>query len=158
MTPPTKPTDATTTTTTSPPPAYLKQDLTTIKTYDLESDLESGTLTPHSPTTTLHYTSSPPCTSRVCDAHLKPNGDTHSCSVWPSPTMLKQRKREDKRRMRWRGCSPLAGLTKKQKIWVKIVFAMCVIGAAVAIGIGVSKAVGGRVSTGDGQTKPIWSG
>lgn len=43
------------------------------------------------------------------------------------------------------GCSPLRGLSKNQKLWAKIIIALVVIGAAVGIGIGISKAVGAGV-------------
>ena len=42
-------------------------------------------------------------------------------------------------------CGWMAGMPKKTQMWIKISIALLVIGAAIGIGIGVSKAVGGGV-------------
>lgn len=64
-------------------------------------------------------------------------------AVWPCNNQKHQKSLTMKRRKG--GCSPLRGLSKKQKIWAKTIIALVVVGAAVGIGIGISKAVGAGV-------------
>jgi hypothetical protein len=40
-------------------------------------------------------------------------------------------------------------------MWAKIIIALLVIGAAVGLGVGISRAVGGGVWAGDGRSKEI---
>jgi len=49
-------------------------------------------------------------------------------------------------------------LTKKQKLWVKIFIALFVLAAAVGLGVGISRAVGGGVWAGNGHNKQIPTG
>lgn len=74
------------------------------------------------------------------------------CTMWPSRAALKAQKREEKHKKSW---NPLHRLGKRQKLTAQIVIALLVIGAAVGIGVGVSRAVGGGVWSGNGQSKPI---
>lgn len=64
-------------------------------------------------------------------------------AVWPCNNQKHKRSLMMERRKG--GCSPLRGLSKNQKLWAKIIIALVVIGAAVGIGIGISKAVGAGV-------------
>jgi hypothetical protein len=67
-------------------------------------------------------------------------------TVWPGQKQMKQKKKMmRKERGKHNLCSCLAGMPKKQQIWIKILIALLVIGAAIGIGIGVSKAVGGGI-------------
>jgi hypothetical protein len=77
---------------------------------------------------------------------------TKDCTMWPSRATLKAKAREEKKARSW---NPLSRLGKKQKLAAHIVIALIIIGAAVGIGVGVSKAVGGGVWSGQGQSKPI---
>ena len=54
-----------------------------------------------------------------------------------------------------RGWSPWGKLNKKQKLWAKILVGLIIIGAAVGIGVGISKAVGGGVWKGINSQVPI---
>ncbi len=67
---------------------------------------------------------------------------TQDSEVWPCKQQTKKRYLIIKRSS---GCSPLRGLTGRQRFWVKVVIAVLVVGAAVGIGIGISKAVGAGV-------------
>lgn len=80
---------------------------------------------------------------------------TRDTEVWPCKQQLKKRALVVKRS---RGCSPLSGLTQTQKFWVKLLIALVVIGAAVGIGIGISKAVGAGVWKNGNSQKKIGGG
>lgn len=67
---------------------------------------------------------------------------TRDSEVWPGKQQLKKRALTMKNS---KGCSPMSGLTQTQKLWVKLLIALVVIGSAVGIGIGISKAVGAGV-------------
>ena len=72
--------------------------------------------------------------------------------MWPSrQAVLDQRKTYK----RTRGCNLFRNLTSKQRLYCKIVIALLVIAAAVGLGVGISRAVGGGVWAGDGKSKEI---
>jgi hypothetical protein len=77
---------------------------------------------------------------------------TKDCAVWPGrQTILEKHRMMKKRRG---GCNPMRNLNKRTKIWIKIIIALFIVGSAVGIGIGVSKAVGGGVwKTANSQTQ-----
>jgi hypothetical protein len=56
---------------------------------------------------------------------------------------------------RTRGCKLFKNLTTKQRLWVKIIIALILVAAAVGLGVGISRAVGGGVWAGNGQNKEI---
>ena len=64
------------------------------------------------------------------------------CTVWPGKHQLLEKSLAVKKS---KGCSPFRNLDRKQKLWAKIIIALIIVGAAVGIGVGVSKAVGGGV-------------
>lgn len=72
----------------------------------------------------------------------EPPRSVKDCTVWPGRRQLLEKSNERKRRS---GCSPLRKLTKNQRIWVKILIALIIVGAAIGIGVGVSRAVGSGV-------------
>ncbi|KAL4936133.1 hypothetical protein BDV06DRAFT_112264 [Aspergillus oleicola] len=47
----------------------------------------------------------------------------------------------------------LAGLTKAQRLWVKIAIAVVILGCMVAVALGITKAVGGGVWSGEHQSE-----
>jgi len=68
------------------------------------------------------------------------------CTVWPGQKAMKQKKKAMRReRGKHNICGCMAGMNKKTQIWIKVLIALLVVGAATGIGIGVSKAVGGGV-------------
>ncbi|OCK95372.1 uncharacterized protein K441DRAFT_80314 [Cenococcum geophilum 1.58] len=106
-----------------------------------EYDLESGS--PISVTTTV----SPP--------KLSVDGRVKECTMWPSKQTMMERA---KARKREQSCAPFRNLTRKQKLWVKILIALFVVAAAVGLGVGISRAVGGGVWAGNGHNKQIPNG
>jgi len=68
------------------------------------------------------------------------------CSVWPGQKQMKRKKKMmRKERGKHNICGCMAGMPKKTQIWIKVLMALLVIGGAIGIGIGVSKAVGGGI-------------
>jgi hypothetical protein len=90
----------------------------------------------------------------------RPSGDGHNgprkdCSVWPGKRTLLERRRQCKKRSR---CNPMRALTKRQKLCMKILIALLVVAAAVGIGVGISRAVGGGVWKNNNEQRPIGDG
>lgn len=74
---------------------------------------------------------------------IRSNNDT---AVWPGQQALKRKKKMmRKERGKQALCGWMAGMPKKTQIWIKIGIALLVVGAAIGIGVGVSKAVGGGI-------------
>lgn len=98
---------------------------------------------------------------QVYDHDLEAASQTFSSSDIPRTTKECSGKSGMKRSSKANLCmkkntsrSPLRGLSRKQKLWVKILIAMVVVGAAVGIGIGISRAVGAGVwKSKNSQTK-----
>lgn len=110
-----------------------------INTY--ERDLEAGA--PLSTATTQQL----PKVS--VDGRVK---EVKECTMWPSRQAVLEKRKDFKRN---KGCNLFQGLTSKQRIWAKILIALLVVGAAVGLGVGISRAVGGGVWAGDGKSKAI---
>ena len=51
--------------------------------------------------------------------------------------------------------SPMKGMSPRKKLLIKLFIALIIVSVAVAIGLGVSKAVGAGIWKSDGQTRPI---
>jgi len=74
---------------------------------------------------------------------IRSNNDN---AVWPGQQAMKRKKKMmRKERGRQALCGWMAGMPKKTQIWIKIGIALLVIGAAIGIGVGVSRAVGGGI-------------
>ena len=106
-----------------------------------ERDLESGAPLSAATTQQLAKTS--------VDGRVK---EAKECTMWPSRQAVLDKRRAHKRR---KGCNLFKGLSSKQRLWIKIIIAMLVVGAAVGLGVGISRAVGGGVWAGDGRSKEI---
>lgn len=78
--------------------------------------------------------------------------EVKECTMWPSRQAVLEKRKDHKRK---KGCTPFQGLSSKQRLWIKIIIALLVIGAAVGLGVGISRAVGGGVWAGDGKSKEI---
>ncbi len=76
-------------------------------------------------------------------------------SMWPSLSSQKAKKKQAKHELRAKSWNPMAGMGKKQKLIATLIVALFISGAAVGIGVGVSKAVGGGITKVGGGTKPI---
>lgn len=78
--------------------------------------------------------------------------EVKECTMWPSRQAVLDKRKDHKRK---KGCNLFQGLNSKQRLWIKIIIALLIIGAAVGLGVGISRAVGGGVWTGSGQSKEI---
>ncbi|MCJ1448643.1 MAG: hypothetical protein MMC23_009160 [Stictis urceolatum] len=83
------------------------------------------------------------------NSHTSPNKD---CKVWPTKSTLVREKKVWKKQ---RGCRPWNTMTRKQKLWTKIIVLLLVIGLVVGVAVGISKAVGGTVYSDSNHSKPI---
>ncbi len=96
-----------------------------------ETDLEAG----HSRKSLDLSRKSRECTTRSGRNALKKKGNLLMCE-----------------RHQW---NPMRKLNKRQKLWAKIIIALLIVGAAVGIGIGISKAVGAGVWKSTNEQAPI---
>jgi hypothetical protein len=85
-------------------------------------------------------------------ARVSVDGRVKECTMWPSRQTITERRKMSKRA---KGCRLFGSLNSKQRLWAKIVIAMFIIAAAVGLGIGISKAVGGGIWKGNQQDAPI---
>lgn len=105
--------------------------------------------------TTLSLPVDPPiskATTRVYDSDLeagfvdadkKMSSSTKDCTVWPGQQTLRDAKKREKRRGEcW---NPMRGLDKKARLILKLLIAAVIVGAAVGIGLGISKAMGAGI-------------
>ena len=70
---------------------------------------------------------------------------TKDCTVWPGQKALKDAKRAEKMNRRGECWNPMRGMDAKKKFWLKVLIAMVLVGAAVGIGLGISRAVGAGI-------------
>lgn len=80
------------------------------------------------------------------------DGRVKECTMWPSRQAVMDQRKTYKRT---RGCNLFKNLTSKQRLWAKIIIALIVVAAAVGLGVGISRAVGGGVWAGQGRSKEI---
>ncbi|OAL53214.1 hypothetical protein IQ07DRAFT_585157 [Pyrenochaeta sp. DS3sAY3a] len=80
------------------------------------------------------------------------DGRVKECTMWPSRQAVIDKR---KTAQRTRGCAFFRNLTSKQRLWAKIVIALLIVAAAVGLGVGISRAVGGGVWAGQGKSKEI---
>ena len=124
-----------------------KQNINIIPSNSYDTDVEAC-LTPQKTTGTYG--------GRMSLLKSKSRGDIE-CTVWPGQNALKQKKK-DMRRERGKNlmcCGWMAGLSKKKKIYAKILIALLVVGIAVGVGVGISRAVGGGVWKNKTSNAPI---
>ncbi|PSN60348.1 hypothetical protein BS50DRAFT_207230 [Corynespora cassiicola Philippines] len=79
-------------------------------------------------------------------------GRVKECTMWPSRQAMLEKKKDYKRA---RGCNLFRNLNSKQRLYAKIFIALFIVAAAVGLGVGISRAVGGGVWSGNGQSKTI---
>lgn len=65
------------------------------------------------------------------------------CQVWPSRDHWRQKAKDAKNKRR--NCSCLAHLSKRNRIIVKILIGLLVVGIAVGVGVGISKPLGASI-------------
>lgn len=67
----------------------------------------------------------------------------NDCEVWPGKRDWKQRAKADKRKKR--NCAFIHNLSRRNRILVKVLILILVVGGAVAVGFGVSKPLGAPI-------------
>lgn len=80
------------------------------------------------------------------------DGRVKECTMWPSRQAVMDKRKSYQRK---RGCAFFRNLTNKQRMWAKIIIALLVVAAAVGLGVGISRAVGGGVWAGQGKNREI---
>ncbi len=82
--------------------------------------------------------------------------------MWPSKQTLMESRKEEKRRKReglTKTCGPLVDFwgrqTKRQKLMIKILFGLFLVGVIVAIAVGITIAVNGTVYVSEGKSAKI---
>ena len=84
---------------------------------------------------------------------LDPSRKSKECSMKAGRNALKKK---GNLLMRDRnGWNPMRKLNKRQKLWAKLLIALLIVGAAVGLGIGISKAVGAGVWKSANEQAPI---
>jgi hypothetical protein len=102
------------------------------------ADLEAGS----TPPTSASSLGPSPLKGR---AEKVENQNLH-CAVWPSPRALRlKRKTMRREKARYMLCGWTAGMSGRTRALIKVAMAMLLVGAAVGVAIGISKAVGGGV-------------
>lgn len=85
---------------------------------------------------------------------LAVDGKVKECTMWPSRQTMVERQKKYRRS---RGCKLFKDMNSKQRLWAKIIIALLVIAAAVGLGLGISRAVGGGVWAGEGKSRHVTS-
>lgn len=95
-------------------------------------------------------------------SRLSFDGRTKECTMWPTKQTLRNQEKADRakrRAARACGCNSIhawwSSISKRQRLWFKILVAAFIVAVACGLGIGISKAVGAGVFAGKGQSKPI---
>lgn len=114
-----------------------KQNINVIPVTSYDTDVEAG-LTPQRTTNT--------CGGKMSLLQSKSRGDIE-CTVWPGQNALKQKKKAMRRE---RGkhlmcCGWMSSLSRKNRIYAKILIALIIVGIAIGVGVGISRSVGGGV-------------
>ncbi|KAF1845860.1 uncharacterized protein K460DRAFT_116407 [Cucurbitaria berberidis CBS 394.84] len=117
----------------SAPQSKTHLNVTTYEPRDLEAGVPLSAATTQQPKTSV-------------------DGRVKECTMWPSRQAVLDKR---KTAVRTRGCAFFRNLTSKQRLWAKIIIALLVVAAAVGLGVGISRAVGGGVWAGQGRNKEI---
>lgn len=127
-----------------------------------EHDLESGAATPLAPSplaSNSHLDLPFAYTTRSNLGSYSIDGRPKECTMWPSKTTLREKALAEKQARRGRGLGRVgvvwARLDKRTKLWIKICIALFIVAAAVGLGIGISKVVGGGIWAGNGSQKTL---
>ncbi|ORY71973.1 uncharacterized protein BCR38DRAFT_404994 [Pseudomassariella vexata] len=72
-----------------------------------------------------------------------PSRSNKDCTVWPGQDHWKKKAKAAK--LKNRSCQCMARLNKRNRIMAKILIAFLIIGAAVGVGLGISKSVGAGI-------------
>lgn len=113
-----------------------------------KNDLESGLLT-------VNNANGAPLSTATTQSQPKVSidGRVKECTVWPTKQTLQDKARAAKTQRRT--CQWWGRLNKKQKIMVEVFIGLTVVALAVGLSVGISRAVGGGVWAGTGQSHTI---
>lgn len=113
-----------------------------------KNDIESGLLT-------VNNANGLPLSAVTTQSQPKVSmdGRVKECTVWPTKQTLQDRARASKAKRRT--CQCWGRLTKKQKIITEVLIGLTVVALAVGLSVGISRAVGGGVWAGTGQSHTI---
>jgi hypothetical protein len=107
-----------------------------------EKDLEEGNMTP--------YTGADD--ENPFSKKFQVGSSNQECTMWPTHQTLRQTRLEDKKQRRSArtcGCGTVkhhwAGYTKNQRLAIRILIALVVIGAIVGVAVGITRSVNGGV-------------
>ena len=81
------------------------------------------------------------------------DGRVKECTAWPTKQTLREKAKQDK--YKDRSCRWWGDLSRKQKMWIKILIGLTIVALAVGLSVGISRAVGGGVWTGTGESHTI---
>lgn len=118
-----------------------------------EKDLEAGNDAPLTPSSEDEH----PFSQRLAVDHSK------ECTMWPSKQTLKEKYQAEKQKRRQKkgikALNPVrerwSAMSSRSKLISKILFALFIVGIAVALGVGISVAVKGTYYSGEGSNKGI---
>ncbi|KAM0690717.1 hypothetical protein Q7P36_009486 [Cladosporium allicinum] len=139
---------------THPPASHERVQSTPAKPAHLtsEKDLEYGDVTPYSGG--AHNDEENPF-SKKCAVGTS----AQECTMWPTHQTLRQTRLADKKQRRQNrtcGCGMVkdrwAGLSKNQRLAIRILIALMVIGAIVGVAVGITRSVNGGVWSGKGAS------
>ncbi|KAI9898775.1 hypothetical protein N3K66_007135 [Trichothecium roseum] len=71
-----------------------------------------------------------------------PNASRSDCRAWPGKDHWKQKAKEAKKN---RSCTPMANMSKRNRIIMKILIVLFIVGIGVGVGFGVSKPLGAPI-------------
>ncbi|KAF2142163.1 uncharacterized protein K452DRAFT_227208 [Aplosporella prunicola CBS 121167] len=110
------------------------------------NDLEAGS---HNPTTFPTLSAATTATQ----PKVSVDGRVKECTVWPTKQTLREKAKQEK--YKDRSCRWWGDLSRKQKMWIKILIGLTIVALAVGLSVGISRAVGGGVWTGTGESHTI---
>ncbi|KAK7522123.1 uncharacterized protein IWZ02DRAFT_123738 [Phyllosticta citriasiana] len=114
---------------------------------EVKQDVENGLLIPGAngaPLSTATTASQP---------KVSMDGRVKECTVWPSKQTLHEKAKAAK--VQRGSCQWWGRMSKKHRLWLKILIALTVVALAVGLSVGISRAVGGGVWAGTGQSRTI---
>lgn len=116
-------------------------------------DLEKGLLPPQSATGSTHSPLYGPCRQYSVSSRVQ------ECTMWPSKKTLKRKAKQENQHRRGSAYFGLSkrwgGLTRKQRIAIRLLLFFIVVALGVGVAIGISRAVGGGVWNKNGSVKQI---
>ncbi|KAK8255276.1 hypothetical protein HDK77DRAFT_28252 [Phyllosticta capitalensis] len=115
---------------------------------EVRQDVENGLLIPGGPNGAPLSTA-----TTASQPKVSMDGRVKECTVWPSKQTLQEKAKVAKAQRS--SCQWWGNLSKKHRLWLKILFALTIVALAVGLSVGISRAVGGGVWSSTGQSRTI---